>query len=151
MGQLARLFGISNPVYGTLTFGRTNSLALDVRRLTTRSRRRPSRRLAFPQRSPASVSPSARPNTAVTYRLEYQDFRAAVQAQVGSYGIGNATNGMYQGQLGSDFGSLSLDGVLSWAKDAVSLSSFAGSNIACLSPGNCFINVNSQFFDPNTV
>ena len=40
---------------------------------------------------------------------------------------------------------------MSWAKDAVSLSSFGGSNIACLSPANCFINVNNQFFDPNTV
>ena len=76
-----------------------------------------------------------RPNTAFTYRLTYQNFRAAVQAQVGSYGIGNSTNGMYQGQLGFDFGSLSVDGVLSWAKDAVTLSSFAGSNIACLTPG----------------
>jgi hypothetical protein len=40
---------------------------------------------------------------------------------------------------------------LSWANDAVSLSSFSGSNIACLTPANCFINVNSQYFDPNTV
>jgi hypothetical protein len=76
-------------------------------------------------------SPSVRPNTAFTYRLTYQNFRAAVQAQVGGYGIGNSTNGMYQGQLGFDFGALSVDGVLSWAKDAVSLSRFAGSNIAC--------------------
>jgi hypothetical protein len=58
---------------------------------------------------------------------------------------------MYQGQLGFDFGSLSVDGVLSWAKDAVSLSTFGGSNIACLTPANCFINVNNQYFDPNTV
>ena len=58
---------------------------------------------------------------------------------------------MYQGQLGFDFGSLSLDGVLSWAVDAVSLSTFGGSNMTCLSPGNCFINVNNQLFDPNTV
>ena len=40
---------------------------------------------------------------------------------------------------------------LSWANDAVSLSSFGGSNIACLTPANCFINVNDQYFDPNTV
>jgi hypothetical protein len=58
---------------------------------------------------------------------------------------------MYQGQLGADFGALSVDGVLSWAKDAVSLSSFAGSNVACLTPANCFINVNNQYFDPNSV
>ena len=97
------------------------------------------------------TSPTARPNTAFTYRLTYQNFRAAVQAQIGGYGVGNATNGMYQGQLGLDFGSLSVDGVLSWAKDAVALSSFSGSNIACLTPANCFINVNNQLFDPNTV
>ena len=144
--------GISNPVYGTLTFGRTNSLALDVT-----SAYDPVASTAFSTLGFSAAfagfgsSPSARPNTAVTYRLTYQNFRAAVQAQVGSYGIGNSTNGMYQGQLGFDFGSLSLDGVLSWAKDAVSLSSFAGSNMTCLSPGNCFINVNNQFFDPNTV
>ena len=56
------------------------------------------------QRSPASASPSARPNTAFTYRLTYQNFRAAVQAQVGSYGIGNSTNGMYQGNSASTSG-----------------------------------------------
>jgi predicted porin len=146
--------GISNPVYGTLTFGRTNSLALDVT-----SAYDPVGSTAFSTLGFSAgfagfgSSPSARPNTAVTYRLTYQNFRAAIQAQVGSYGIGNSTNGMYQGQLGFDFGSLSLDGVLSWAKDAVSLSSFAGSNMTCLTPGtgNCFINVNNQFFDPNTV
>ena len=33
----------------------------------------------------------------------------------------------------------------------MSLSSFGGSNIACLTPANCFINVNNQFFDPNSV
>ena len=153
--------GISNPVYGTLTFGRTNSLALDVT-----SAYDPVASSAFSSIGFSASfagfgsSPTVRPNTAFTYRLTYQNFRAAVQAQVGSYGIGNSTNGMYQGQLGTDFdlfgstpyaGTLSLDGVLSWAKDAVSLSSFGGSNIACLTPANCFINVNNQFFDPNTV
>jgi hypothetical protein len=97
------------------------------------------------------TSPTARANTAFTYRLTYQNFRAAAQVQVGGYGVGNATNGMYQGQLGADFGALSVDGVLSWAKDAVSLSSFAGSNVVCLTPADCFINVNNQYFDPNSV
>ena len=144
--------GISNPVYGTLTFGRTNSLALDVTAAYDPVASTAFSTLGFSAAfSGFGSSPSARPNTAFTYRLTYQNFRAAVQAQVGSYGIGNSTNGMYQGQLGFDFGSLSIDGVLSWAKDAVTLSSFAGSNIACLTPANCFINVNNQFFDPNTV
>jgi predicted porin len=144
--------GISNPVYGTLTFGRTNSLALSVTSAYDPVASTAFSTLGFSAAfSGFGSSPSVRPNTAVTYRLTYQDFRAAVQAQVGSYGIGNATNGMYQAQLGADFGSLSLDGVLSWANDAVSLSSFGGSNIACLTPANCFINVNNQYFDPNTV
>jgi hypothetical protein len=56
-------------------------------------------------------SPTVRPNTAFTYRLTYQNFRAAVQAQIGGYGVGNATNGMYQGQLGFDFGTLAAAAV----------------------------------------
>ncbi|MGH6796829.1 MAG: hypothetical protein ACREDI_00400, partial [Roseiarcus sp.] len=56
-----------------------------------------------------------------------------------------------QGQLGGDFGPLSIDGALSWARDAVSLSSFSGSNVACLNAFNCFINVNNAYYNPNTV
>jgi predicted porin len=144
--------GISNPVYGTLTFGRTNSLAVDVTSAYDPVASTAFSTLGFSASFAGfGTSPTARPNTAFTYRLTYQSFRAAVQTQIGSYGLGNASNGMYQGQLGADFGSLSLDGVLSWAKDAVSLSSFGGSNIACITPANCFINVNNQYFDPNTV
>ena len=100
--------GISNPVYGTLTFGRTNSLALSVTSAYDPVASTAFSTLGFSAAfSGFGSSPSVRPNTAFTYRLTYQDFRAAVQAQVGSYGIGNATNGMYQAQLGVDFGSLS--------------------------------------------
>ena len=144
--------GVSNPVYGTLTFGRTNSLSNDIT-----SAYDPVASTAF---SLIGFSASfagfgntetVRPNTAFTYRLTYQNFRAAAQVQVGGYGVGNATNGMYQGQLGADFGALSVDGVLSWAKDAVSLSTFGGSNVACLTPANCFINVNNAYYDVNSV
>jgi predicted porin len=144
--------GISNPVYGTLTFGRINSLALDVTAAYDPVASTAFSTLGFSGSFAGfGTTETARPNTAFTYRLTYQNFRVAVQAQIGGYGLGNATNGMYQGQLGFDFGALSVDGVLSWAKDAVSLSTFGGSNIACLTPANCFINVNNQYFDPNTV
>ena len=144
--------GISNPVYGALTFGRANSLSLDVTSAYDPVASTAFSTLGFSAAFAGfGTSPTARPNTAFTYRLTYQNFRAALQAQIGGYGVGNATNGMYQGQLGLDFGALSVDGVLSWAKDAVALSSFSGSNIVCLTPANCFINVNNQFFDPNTV
>jgi len=120
--------GVSNPVYGKLTFGRTNSLSLDA--LTTYD---PVASTAF---SPFGFtgsfagfgnSPTVRPNTAFTYRLSVGNFRVAALAQVGGYAIGNASNGQYQGQIGADFGDLSLDGVLNWTKDAVSLSSYSGS------------------------
>ena len=145
--------GFSNPVYGTITFGRTNSLSFDA--LTAYD---PVTSIAF---SPLGFSNSfpgfgdtvtVRPNTAFTYRLTYQNFRAAAQAQVGGYAIGNGTNGMYQGQLGADFGPLSVDGIVSWAKDAVSLSSFSGANIAELGhTGQWFVNVNNAYYYPNTV
>ena len=56
------------------------------------------------------VSPTVRFNTALTYRLTYnQGFRFAAQAQVGGYELGNASTGQYQFQLGADFGNFSLD------------------------------------------
>ena len=59
---------------------------------------------------------------------------------------------MYQGQLGADFGPLSLDGIVSWAKDAVSLSSFSGANVAEVGhTGQWFIDVNDAYYDPNSV
>src|SRR5271166_1315716 len=120
--------GVSNPVYGKLTFGRTDSLSLDA--LTSYD---PVASTAFsPFGFSSSIagfgnSPTVRPNTAFTYRLSVGNVRVAAQAQVGGFAIGNASNGQYQGQIGADFGDLSLDGVVNWTKDAVSLSSYSGS------------------------
>ncbi len=145
--------GVSHPLYGALTFGRTNSLAFDVETAYD-----PAASIAFSMLGFSNSFPgfgdteTARPNTAFTYRLTYQNFRAAAQAQIGGYGWGNGTQGMYQGQLGVDFGPLSLDGVLSWAKDAVSLSTFGGANSSCTKgTTDCFINVNNAYYDPNSV
>ena len=144
--------GVSNPVYGTLTFGRTNSLANDVTSAYDAVASSAFSLIGFSASFAGfGNAETVRANTAFTYRLTYQSFRAAAQVQVGGYGVGNATNGMYQGQLGADFGALSVDGVLSWTKDAMSLSTFGGSNIACLTYANCFINVNNAYFDPNSV
>ena len=120
--------GISNPVYGTLTFGRTNSLSLDV--LTAYD---PVASAAFSLIGFSSsfagfgAGSTVRTNTAFTYRLTYQNYRFAAQAQVGGYDWGNPSNGQFQTQIGADFGNLSLDGVVGWTKDAEVLSSFAGS------------------------
>jgi predicted porin len=145
--------GLNHPVFGTLTFGRTNALSYDVT-----SGYDPAASIAFSALGFSNAFPgfgdteTARPNTAFTYRLTYQNFRAAAQAQIGGYDWGNATQGMYQGQLGADFGPLSLDGVISWAKDAVSLSSFGGSNNFCVKgTTDCFVFVNNAYYDPNSV
>ncbi len=73
---------------------------------------------------------SARVNTAVVYRLEYGNFRVAGLAQVGNgYALGNGSMGEYQAQVGATFGGFSIDGVVSYAKDAVALSSYGGADL----------------------
>jgi predicted porin len=154
--------GISNNTYGTLTFGRTNTLVADAY-----SAYDPVASIAYSLIGVSSSFPgfgnteTIRPNLAVTYRLTYQNFRAAFQAGgFGGYGLGNAMDASYQGQLGGDFklfggtpyaGTFSLDVLGSFVKDAVSLSSFSGSNITCFHQLNCFININNQLFNPNDV
>ncbi len=144
--------GFSHPVYGSITFGRTNSLSFDAI-----SAYDPVASIAFSALGFSNSFPgfgdteTARPNTAFTYRVTHQNLRAAAQAQIGGYDWGNGTQGMYQGQLGADFGPLSLDGIVSWAKDAVSLSSFSGSDVACTHYTDCFIFVNNAYYDPNSV
>jgi predicted porin len=137
--------GISNKTYGTLTVGRVNTLSLDA----INSYDPMGGSYAF---SPLGFSGSfagfgdteaARANTAVKYRLDYPypsfygaNFRVGGLVQWGGYDQGNGTNGMYQGQIGGDFnlfsgapygGTLSLDAIGSYAKDAVNLSTFTGS------------------------
>lgn len=136
--------GISNKTYGTLTAGRVNTLSLDA--INTYDPMGGS--YAF---SPLGFSGSfagfgdteaARANTAFKYRLDFPlpafhlaDFRVAGLAQWGGYDQGNGTQALYQGQVGADMnlfggsplaGTLSLDAIGSWAKDAVNLSTFTG-------------------------
>src|SRR5208283_5745228 len=112
--------GISNKTYGTLTFGRVNALAAEVV-----SAYDPVRSNAFSfSGSFAGLGSTelARVNTGFVYRLEYQNFRAAGLAQVGNgCALGNGSMGEYQGQIGATFGGFSIDGVVSYAKDVVSL------------------------------
>jgi len=130
--------GLSNPVYGTITAGRVNTLSLDTL-------------IAYdPQSSAYAFSPfgysgsyagfgdteAARANTAVKYRVNYSNFRAGALVQWGGYDQGNGSTSMYQGQVGADFnlfggmpyaGKLSLDVLGSYAENVVNVSTFAGS------------------------
>jgi hypothetical protein len=76
--------GVSNPVYGTLTFGRTNSLALDVTAAYDPVASTAFSSLGFSAAfSGFGSSPSVHPNTAFTYRLTYQNFRAVGRPALG--------------------------------------------------------------------
>jgi predicted porin len=137
--------GVSNKTYGTLTVGRVNTLSLDA----INSYDPMGGSYAF---SPLGFSGSyagfgdteaARANTAVKYRVEIPEpqfyganFRLGGLVQWGGYDQGNGTNGLYQGQVGSDFnlfqgnpygGVLSMDFIGSWAKDAANMGTFTGS------------------------
>ena len=79
------------------------------------------------------ASPTSRINTAFTYRLNYQGFRVAAQAQVGGYDQDNATTEQYQAQIGTDFNGFSFDAIAGYAKNALTFQSFGG---ASLHPGS---------------
>jgi predicted porin len=105
--------GISNKTYGTLTVGRVNTLSLDGLIVYDPM----STAYAF---SPFGFTGSfagfgdteaARANTAVKYRVDFMNFRGAGLVQWGGYNQGNATTGMYQGQIGADFANV-FGGVL---------------------------------------
>ena len=73
------------------------------------------------------ASPTSRINTAFTYRLNYQGFRVAAQAQVGGYDQFNAATEQYQAQIGLDFNGFSFDAIAGYAKNALTFASFARS------------------------
>jgi predicted porin len=136
--------GVSNPVYGTLTAGRVNTLSLD----SLISYDPMSSAYAF---SPFGYSGSfagfgdtelARANTGVKYRDSFPNFgipwvssfRVGGLAQWGGYDQGNGATQLWQGQVGADFnnlfnsgGKLSVDFLGDYAQNAVNLGTFTGS------------------------
>jgi predicted porin len=130
--------GVSSPTYGTLTFFRQNSLTLDAFAAYDPM----ALSYAFSQigfqsvGTGAGITETARASTAVKYRYQYGDFRAAVLYQFGGYDLNNGANSAVQLQLGGDIqrlgpGTLSLDGIFSYEKDAAALTLGGGTtNIA---------------------
>ena len=101
--------GIGNKTFGALTGGRMNSLSFDTQpRYDPLGGSAAFSLIGFSNSFPGfGDTETVRPNTAFAYRLAYANFRAAALAQVGGYDLGNGSNGLYQGQLGADFGNLS--------------------------------------------
>jgi predicted porin len=129
--------GVSSPIYGTLTFGRQNSLLLDGV-------------IAYdPMGAAYAFSPigfsgltcgagdteECRFTTALKYRVNVGNARIGIMGQFGTYAQYNPSNGAIEGDLGGDLphlgaGTLSLDALGSFIKDSV--------NIGPTSPGTVF-------------
>ena len=123
--------GVSNPTYGTLTFGRTQLLSQSALGAYD-----PVASVAFSQigftalYSTFGASPTSRINTALTYRLTYPNFRVAAQAQVGGYNQDNAATQQYQAQIGTDFRGFSFDAIAGYAINALTFQTFGGAPTA---------------------
>ena len=120
--------GLSSKTYGTLTFGRVNALTTSVISAYDPVRSNAFSLLGF-QGGFAGFGNTqlVRVNTGFIYRLAWENFRIAGLAQVGNgYAFGNGSMGEYQAQIGATFGGFSIDGVVSYARDAVAISSYGG-------------------------
>jgi hypothetical protein len=125
--------GLSQPVFGTMTFGRQNSLLNDS--LSAYDPMGASYAFAMigysGKYAGAGGTEEARWTTAIKYRVNVGDFRFAVMGQPiggadGGYNAYNPNNGAVAGQIGSDFrhlgpGVFSWDVVGTWEKDAVNI------------------------------
>jgi predicted porin len=124
--------GVSSPTFGTLTVFRQNSLTLDGA-------------IAYDPMSGSYAfsvignsgrtggvgdTEDARYSTAVKYRVNVGQFRAAALWQFGGYDLNNASTGAYQAQVGGDidggtYGKLSFDTIFSYVQNAVSTASLS--------------------------
>ena len=135
--------GFSQPVFGTMTFGRQNSLLNDS--LGAYDPIGGSYAFAMigysGKYAGAGGTEEARWTTAIKYRVNVGDFRFAVMGQPLSggndgYDAYNPNNGAVAGQIGSDIkhfgpGVLSWDVVGTWEKDAVNIgTTFPGQKTA---------------------
>ena len=118
--------GVSNPVFGTLTAGRQDSLILDGLGRYDAMAAAPAFSVigASNTAGGAGDTEDARFATSVQYANHIGPFRFAVLYQFGGYSQGNGSNGAIEGQVGGDFGGFSFDVIVNKVKDAVSLSNY---------------------------
>ena len=135
--------GVSNDTYGTLTFGRQNTLMADA----IASYDPMGSSLAFSVLGffggfgGGGDTEDRKGTTSIKYRVNYANYHFGVFGQIGGYDEGNAEKGAIQGDVGADFrvgpGVLSADAIVGHAKDAVGLS-IVGKTDAIGNPINIF-------------
>jgi predicted porin len=126
--------GFSSKTYGTLTFGRQNSLELDG--VNAYDPMGGSYAFSVIGWQGTAVgggdTEDARVSTAIKYRADIGDnwFRVGAMTQIGGYDQNNADQGMYAFQIGKDIGlgaagGLSLDAIYTYDKGAVKSTALA--------------------------
>jgi predicted porin len=135
--------GFSSQTYGTLTFGRQNSLELDG--VNAYDPMGGSYAFSVIGWSGTAVgggdTEDARVSTAVKYRVNVGDnwFRLGAMYQIGGYENNNGTQGEWGAQIGKDFnfgayGKLSIDAIYTQDKGAVKAAALSAAQNAVL-PG----------------
>jgi predicted porin len=118
--------GVSNPVWGTLTVGRQNSLVVDGLARYDAMATAPAFSVIGTSNTAGGSGDTedARYATSVQYGTHIGAFRFAALYQFGGYSQGNGSNGAIEAQVGGDFGGFSFDAVATKVRDAVSLSNY---------------------------
>lgn len=119
--------GLSNTTFGTLTWGRQNTLDLDG--INAYDPMGGSYAFSVIGWSGTTAgggdTEDARSNTALKYRVNIGQFRLAGIVQTGGFEQGNGAQGLWQVQAGGDFfGGLSVDAIYSHITDAVAAANY---------------------------
>jgi predicted porin len=117
--------GLSSPTYGTVTYGRQNSLTLDgVIAYDPMGASGAFSLIGF-QGATAGMGDTedARLDNSFKYSVKFGPFRAAAAAQLSPDSDGSRS--IVQGQLGADYAGLSVDAIYGHVKDAISAAPLA--------------------------
>jgi predicted porin len=133
-------FGVTSPSYGTLTVFRQNTLTNDgVIAYDPMGASYAFSVIGYQGTTCGfGTTEDCRFSTALKYRVDVGQFRVGAFWQFGGYNQNNAANGAYQLQFGGNIpnlagGTLSLDAIGSFAKDAVAMS-LAGNTLPATLP-----------------